>query len=783
MGDRKGEATTLSNIGGTYHTLGESQKALEYYNQALPNYRAIGDPDGEAFILSNIGGIYDDLGEDHKALAYLNQALPLYRAVGSRIGEAQTLNNIGKVYYDLGEKQKTLEYYNQALPISRAVGNRTGEAVILNNIGEVYRALGEKQKALEYYNQALPLSRAVGDRTGEAVTLNNIGLVYHALGEKQKALEYYNQALPISQAIGDRAGEATTLSNIGSLLAEQKQPALAIFFYKQSVNIRESLRNDIRGLPKEIQQTYTQSVASAYRTLADLLLEQDRVLEAQQVLDLLKVQELEDYLRNVRGTAQTAKGTDYLQPEQQILNKYSELQKSAIQLGQELSQLRKIPEAQRTTTQQQRIATLTELEENLNRQFNDFARSPEVIGYLNQLTFNIQQQIVPLADLDRLRNDLNQLNAVLLYPLVLEDRLELILTTPDSAPLRRVVKVSSRELNQTVLKFRQLMEVCETRKACTAEDTAQVKTISQKLYTWLIKPLEADLKQANAQSIIYAPDGQLRYIPLAALHDGTHWLVQRLRVNNITAKSLDSLEPQPHQTNLRVLAGAFTQGSYQFSVGSQQFNFKGLPFANKEIAQLVAAVPDTTQFLDKDFSLAAVKPRMNEYSILHFATHAAFLLGQPEDSFILFGNGDRATLRDIENWSLFNVDLVILSACQTALGLKLGNGVEILGLGYQFQNRGVKTTIASLWQVNDQSTQILMNSLYAQLKQGKVSTAEALRQAQLTLMQGKDGISTQLRAGISVQSQEPRGAVSQQGSIDYSHPYYWSPFILIGNGL
>ncbi|NJR57027.1 MAG: CHAT domain-containing protein [Acaryochloris sp. CRU_2_0] len=326
------------------------------------------------------------------------------------------------------------------------------------------------------------------------------------------------------------------------------------------------------------------------------------------------------------------------------------------------------------------------------------------------------------------------------------------------------------------------MEVCETRKACTAEDTAQVKTISQKLYTWLIKPLEADLKQANAQSIIYAPDGQLRYIPLAALHDGTHWLVQRLRVNNITAKSLDSLEPQPHQTNLRVLAGAFTQGSYQFSVGSQQFNFKGLPFANKEIAQLVAAVPDTTQFLDKDFSLAAVKPRMNEYSILHFATHAAFLLGQPEDSFILFGNGDRATLRDIENWSLFNVDLVILSACQTALGLKLGNGVEILGLGYQFQNRGVKTTIASLWQVNDQSTQILMNSLYTQLKQGKVSTAEALRQAQLTLIQSKNGTSSQPRANISV-PQAPGGAVSQHDSIDYSHPYYWSPFILIGNGL
>ncbi|NJR53577.1 MAG: tetratricopeptide repeat protein, partial [Acaryochloris sp. CRU_2_0] len=95
-----------------------------------------------------------------------------------------------------------------------------------------------------------PISRAVGNREGEAATLKNIGNVYSDLGEKKKALEYYNQSLPIYRAVGHRAGEASTFSNIGSLLAEQKQPALAIFFYKQSVNIRESLRNDIRGLPQ-----------------------------------------------------------------------------------------------------------------------------------------------------------------------------------------------------------------------------------------------------------------------------------------------------------------------------------------------------------------------------------------------------------------------------------------------------------------------------------------------------------------------------------------------------
>jgi CHAT domain-containing protein len=172
---------------------------------------------------------------------------------------------------------------------------------------------------------------------------------------------------------------------------------------------------------------------------------------------------------------------------------------------------------------------------------------------------------------------------------------------------------------------------------------------------------------------------------------------------------------------------------------------------------------------------------MNEANILHFATHAAFLPGQPEDSFILFGNGDRTSLRDIENGSLFNIDMVVLSACETGLGGKLGNGEEILGLGYQFQNRSVKATIASLWQVNDESTQILMNTLYRKLKQGKVSKAEALRQAQLALIQRNGNVSRPTKRSISVQPAE--GGSLPPTTVDFSYPYYWSSFILIGNGL
>jgi CHAT domain-containing protein/Tfp pilus assembly protein PilF len=241
VGDRSGEATTLTNIGLLYSHLGEKQKALEYYSQSLPLFRAVGDRSGEATTLTNIGVVYSHLGEKQKALEYYNQSLPLSRAVGNRTQEAVTLTNIGNVYSDLGEKQKALEYYNQSLPLSRAVGNRRQEAVTLNNIGNVYSDLGEKQKALEYYNQSLPLRRAVGDRRLEAVTLNNIGNVYSDLGEKQKALEYYNQSLPLRRAVGDRSGEATTLSSIGVVYSHLGEKQKALDYYSQSLPLSRAV--------------------------------------------------------------------------------------------------------------------------------------------------------------------------------------------------------------------------------------------------------------------------------------------------------------------------------------------------------------------------------------------------------------------------------------------------------------------------------------------------------------------------------------------------------------
>jgi CHAT domain-containing protein len=197
------------------------------------------------------------------------------------------------------------------------------------------------------------------------------------------------------------------------------------------------------------------------------------------------------------------------------------------------------------------------------------------------------------------------------------------------------------------------------------------------------------------------------------------------------------------------------------------------------VENLAAAIPGTRKLLDLAFNRKALVAGFNDYNIVHLATHAAFLQGSPDDSFILLGDGDRVTLRDIATWSLPSVDLVVLSACQTGMGGRLGNGEEILGFGYQMQETGARAAIASLWSVDDGGTQVLMNAFYAALQKGNITKAEALRTAQIALITGDY---TGLQQGVAAVDRT-RSSLPPSVSRRLSHPYYWAPFVLIGNGL
>ena len=780
---RKAEADRLIQQGIKLYQISRYREAILAFESALGIYREVKDRDGEATAMLGLGLINKSLGQYRKAIDYYQQSLVIQKQIGDRNGEAASLNNLGNAYNNLGQYQKAIDYYQQFLAILKQIGDRNGEATSLNNLGEAYRRLGQYQKAIDYYQQSLAILKQIGNRNNEALTLGNLGLAYHSLGQYQKAIDFYQQSLAILKQIGNRNNEAATLGNLGFSFKTIKQPALAIVFYKQAVNTYETIRKDIRGLPTELQNSYKETIAGTYRELADLLLQQNRVLEAQRVLDLLKVQELDEFLRGVRSNPNTERGIENLPPEQQINQGYQKLLDQAVAISKELTELRRIKPKERTIAQDQRIAQLDTQETELVKEFTKFIDSDEVKTLLKKLeaiAFNQQDLLGRLSEFNALQDNLRNLqqDAVLLYPLILENRLELVLVTPYSPPIRRTVNVTSKELNQTIVDFRSALENPRTDATKPA----------QKLYDWLIKPIEKDLDTAKTKTIIYAPDGQLRYIPLAALHDRKQWLVERYRVNNITAASLTDLNTKP-QRELSVLAGAYTTSGkkHNFAIGDEQFNFAGLPYAEMEVSKLAETISETTQLRDEGFSFKITKPKMDDYAIVHFATHAAFLKGQPEKSFILFGNGDRISLTDIKEGafgSLKKVDLFVLSACETGVGGNFGTGAEILGFGYLMQTTGARAAIASLWKVNDSGTQALMNTFYATLTNNAITKAEALRQAQIALITGNyKTVAGNRGSNLVAIEQRIRQGLPNDVANNLSHPYYWASFILIGNGL
>jgi CHAT domain-containing protein/tetratricopeptide (TPR) repeat protein len=764
-------SSSLNALGNSHLNLGQYQDAENYHEQALSIARGIEDESEKRAALEGLGNVYLSLGEYQRAIYFHEQSLEIAQNSGNRLAEGLSLGNLGIAYFRIEQYDRAVELFKGALAIQYESGNIWEAATSLSHIGMTYHVLQEDELSIYHLDRALAIMREINYLQGEAAILNNLGKVYDDSGQHQLAIDYFQQAFTITQVLGSRDVGGITLSNLGRAYASLNQDEPAIIFLKASVDVRESIRGDITGLETDLQQSFTNTIADDYRFLADLLLQQNRVLEAQRVLDLLKVQELDEYLHTVRGNAETASGVAYWRPEQEILDRYQTLQDEAVALARELDELEaRAREGTITPAEEERRVEITRLQRELKTQFNDFIASEDIQGFIDELkkAGEVYDQTVSLDSLTRQKDDLEELQAVLFYPLVLEDRLELIVVAPNAEPIRRTVENVGREqLNAVITEFRRALD------SPGSDATAP----AQQLYRWLIEPLEPDLAAAGVETIIYAPDGALRYIPLAALHDGEQWLVERFRINNITAVSLEEWDTPPAGER-RILAGAFADEATAYEVGGTAF--QGLPYAGKEVEILQTTMPSTTALFDGNFSLNRVLDDIGLANVLHFATHAAVMPGDASESFILFGNGDAPNLRDISNWSLDNVDLVVLSACETGLGGFDNNGEQILGLGYQFQNQGARAVIASLWQVNDGGTQALMNAFYSALQEQNMSKAEALRQAQIALITNNYDAVGGKRGTIEIISTETGEPIT---SSRLSHPYYWAPFILIGNGL
>ncbi|HBB35781.1 MAG TPA: hypothetical protein DDZ80_27700 [Cyanobacteria bacterium UBA8803] len=401
------EALSLHSIGWAYRNLAQYSLALDTYQQALAIAREIGGDfknSLEAFFLVDIGIVYSDLAQYNLALDYFQQSLAIPDNLARLITEHFALNHIGLVYQKLGENEKALYFFQEALS---KLGQGFEHRNILNNIGSVYLERGDYAKALEFYEQALNLRTIPGEPGVPGFTLNNIALVYTKIGDYTKALAAYRKALALFRELNDRPGERTTLSNMGTLLEKQNQPELAIVFYKEAVNISETIRQDLKTLTIEEQKAYTETIADTYRNLADLLLSQGRILEAQQVLELLKLQELRNFTRDTRAGGETpAIATNPTEAEIQKIHG------TLIALGQKIAECQQCAERSQLLDQREAIAqqfeeTVRSLEAEIrSRRANDRT-------FLDPTTLGGNAEEIVSA----------QPGTVLIYPFVLEDKL------------------------------------------------------------------------------------------------------------------------------------------------------------------------------------------------------------------------------------------------------------------------------------------------------------------------------------------------------------------------
>ncbi|MEQ9355804.1 CHAT domain-containing protein [Coleofasciculus chthonoplastes] len=353
--------------------------------------------------------------------------------------------------------------------------------------------------------------------------------------------------------------------------------------------------------------------------------------------------------------------------------------------------------------------------------------------------------------------------AVVIYARHLEEGLELVLVLPEDNYIRKLVPAANiTTLKNTVSEFQEMVtDITESRGYLPA---------AQQLYQWLIAPLESDLDALDIDTLIFCMDAGLRQLPMAALHDGKQFLIENYSIGSIPSVSLTNTRYQPVK-NAQILA-----------MGATEFSDLGeLPTVDTELKIITQTLWTGESFLNEEFTLSNLKTesRRQPFEIIHLATHAEFNDGNPSNSYIqLWDTKLRLNqVRQLEWYLPPPIELLVLSACQTALG-NIEAELGFAGLAVQ---TGVKSAVASLWYVGDEATLSLMSGFYAQLRLPDITIkAEALRQAQLAMLREQVYFEGGKLTGIEGLDVTLPGLGSRANQ-RLSHPYYWAGFTIIGS--
>jgi CHAT domain-containing protein len=408
---------------------------------------------------------------------------------------------------------------------------------------------------------------------------------------------------------------------------------------------------------------------------------------------------------------------------------------------------------------------ITELDQSISQAYADY------FGELNHQVMSLQQTQTLLQQVQTERG----LRSAVIYAMFKEPTvatsapdesyLELMLVLPSGDSIRKTVNVS----RDRVLRQAQLWRMAVP----DAADPQSFRPLSQQFYGWLLAPLEAELQQHQITNLMFILDDGLRTLPLAALMDDDGYVVQRYSLAILPSMGL--LDQSLHPTFDRSIVAMGADSFVTSDLDSEPL--EPLPAVPLELQMVQHKSNRADVLLNETFTVDNfLALQRQQPGIVHLATHAEFQAGQPQASYIQFWDA-RLGLDQVRslNWNDGDLDLLILSACTTALG----SSEAELGFAGLASAAGVRTVIGSLWQVSDVATLALMSEFYAQLATAP-SIAEAMRQAQLSLLQGSVRVENNLLITPSNTVELPRN-LAVENPVVLDHPAYWSAFALVGN--
>jgi CHAT domain-containing protein len=817
-------AVVNENLGRAYQKLGENQAAITSLSAAIRDYEAVKDIQQVGRMRTELAQIYSNLGQPKKAIALLcgkqaagiqlkclrESAVEIANEYNDKSGKIAALGVLGEVYRLTGNYDRAIAYLQAA---KKEVPNNF---LVLNSLGNAYtnraqllelqatladkiglddkkiefnrKSAADYNRATEYFENSIKLARAAKQSEAQMRGfLNLIKLASHTDKNTIDDATFNNaveNALELLENLPDSDTKVYGAIDLAYLQRYSQAnspftycatqlvlPQQALSLLQKSVltsnnlkdNRLQSYANGALGHFWECRQdnqkalTYTQNAivaADSNLNAKDSLYlwewQAGRILDKQQRKSAIEsYQRAFETLEDIRQDILTAKRDVQFDFRDVVRPLYRTLAQSRL----ELLQTGAIPDKQRDEELSKVVKTIDALK---LAELQNYFGNDCVLSGLNP------QQVDEL--LQDKQNTKAFENTVFLSSIILDGKTGILLQSANQQTKFKWIEDSQQGTNKIVSSDKLEKKIAEFREGLVKGRQAinYDTTTAAQLYDWIIRPFAEDIKVEKVKTLVFIQDGFLRSVPMAALYDSQQ---QKYLVENYAIATTPSLRlsvTKPNRSKQKALILGLTEKSI-----IDGKTFPALDSIENEIDAVRKQIPNHTDLIDENFIPENFQQKIeqNTFPIVHIASHAQFGI-IPEDTFIVTGKNKKLTISQLEN-SLQNlnpsdsVELLALTACQTALGDERAT----LGLAGVALQVGVKSAIASLWNIQDVSTSKLVEEFYKNYREEGMSIAQALQKAQIKMINAK------------------KLPASEDMNIEYDNPALWAPMIVIGNWL